>query len=159
LFERRSRRYVESRCITALAATSSGESSVVDQMLEEMRSIAGAERVHLLQRDGKLRRGSAAKPGTEEDTSELLENPRFVARALQTLLPFGSEDLNDAAAKPFIVVPVEANGRSQGSAIFEWLREGSGPMTRRPCCSRSPSSWLSSWNVLRAAAWSAIVER
>jgi DNA-binding NtrC family response regulator/tetratricopeptide (TPR) repeat protein len=117
-----SARMVDVLCrVAARTASAGNDPAVIDHLLSEMRAAALADTVHLLRRDQPpIACAGAAAPSSATQQPSLLEDPRFVARALQTLLPFGSSDAGAPVDTPFLVVPVEANGRNHGSVLVTW---------------------------------------
>jgi DNA-binding NtrC family response regulator/tetratricopeptide (TPR) repeat protein len=116
-------RFVEVLCrVTATAATAGSDVQALEQILGEMRGLVRARHAVLLGKDQLPHRASliAREPGVEPPL--VLSEPHLAARALQTLLPFGSDDLRgqEAAPRPFLVLPVEVRERGLGCVYLEW---------------------------------------
>ena len=108
----------------ATAATSGSDAHAVEQLLGELRTLSGARHVVLLGRDQLPHRASLIARGSGDEPPYLLDNPQLVVRALQTLLPFGSDDAREEPApRPFLVLPVESRERSLGCIYLEWQAE------------------------------------
>jgi len=107
--------------VAATVASSGSDAQALERILQEIRALAGARHVVLIGNDHVPRRESAVarEPGVEPPA--ILDHPRLVGRALQTLLPFGSDDVRDEKpARPFHIVPVEARDRGLGCLYLEW---------------------------------------
>jgi DNA-binding NtrC family response regulator/tetratricopeptide (TPR) repeat protein len=110
----------------ATTATAGSDGQALERILQEIRALSGARHVVLIGTDQVPRRESAVlrEPGVEPPA--ILDHPRLVGRALQTLLPFGSDDVRDEKpARPFYVVPIEARERGLGCLYLEWDATGS----------------------------------
>ncbi len=109
----------------ASAASIGGEVQALEQILAEMKNCAGSNCAVLVRPDGEPHRASVLARNLQEQGRSVAEwlraRPRLLARAQQTVLPLGSDDLRDEeSGAPFYIVPVEAFERRLGSVLLEW---------------------------------------
>ncbi len=109
----------------ASAASIGGEVQALEQILLEMKNCAGASCAVLVRPDGEPHRASVLGRHLQEQGLRVAEwlraRPRLLARAQQTVLPLGSDDLRDEeSGGPFYIVPVEAFERRLGCVLLEW---------------------------------------
>ncbi len=117
-----STRLVDALCRTAaLAASSGSDGRALESILQELRAVSGARHVVVVGADSVPHRASVTDHAPGVEPPAILDHPRLVGRALQMLVPFGSDDVpGEKPARPFYVLPLEAADVAVGCIYLEW---------------------------------------